>query len=110
MNKFLTEITKILKKDKRLFSKEGSKLLKGELISLITKDDVKLLELLASSKEIEKRFFKKVGKLTIFQKEDFLQLITMNEFLPDSFTSFEVNIGLSDNKKFISSQEDISLV
>ena len=46
MNKFLAEITKILKKDKRLFSKDDNKLLKGELISLITKDDEKLLNLL----------------------------------------------------------------
>ncbi|MEA3449668.1 MAG: site-specific DNA-methyltransferase, partial [Patescibacteria group bacterium] len=110
MNKFLAEITKILKKDKRLFSKDDNKLLKGELISLITKDDEKLLELLATSKEVEKRFFKKVGKLTIFQKENFLQLVTMNEFLPDSFTAFEVSIGLTDNKKFISAQDDVSLV
>jgi len=110
MNKFIEEILNILKKDKRLFSKDDNKLLKGELISLISKDDEKLLELLASNKEIEKRFFKKIGKITIFQKENFLQLITMNEFLPDSFTAFEVNIGLSNNKKLISSQEDISLV
>lgn len=110
MNKFIEEIIKILKKDKRLFSKEDNKLLKGELISLISRDDEKLLNLLVLNKEIEKRFFKKVGKIVIFQKENFLQLITMNEFLPDSFTSFEVNIGLSDNKKFISSQGDISLV
>lgn len=110
MNKFIEQIISILKKDKRLFSKDDKKLLKGELISLISKDDEKLLELLASNKEIEKKFFKKVGKITIFQKENFLQLITMNEFLPDSFTAFEVNIGLSNNKKTISSQEDISLV
>lgn len=110
MNKFIEEILNILKKDKRLFSKNENKLLKGELISLISKDDEKLLELLASNKAIEKRFFKRVGKITIFQKENFLQLITMNEFLPDSFTAFEVNIGLSNNKKLISSQEDISLV
>ena len=110
MNKFIEAILKILKKDKRLFSKDDNKLLKGELISLISKDDEKLLELLASNKEIEKRFFKKIGKITIFQKENFLQLITMNEFLPDSFTAFEISIGLSNNKKLISSQEDISLV
>jgi len=110
MNKFIEQIINVFKKDKRLFSKEDNKLLKGELISLISKDDEKLLGLLASNKEIEKRFFKKVGKLTIFQKESFLQLITMNEFLPDSFTAFEVNIGLANNKKLISSQEDISLV
>ena len=110
MNKFLAEITKILKKEKRLFSKDDNKLLKGELISLITKDDEKLLNLLAASKEVKKRFFKQIGKITIFQKENFLQLITMNEFLPDSFTAFEVNIGLTDNKKFISSQDNVSLV
>jgi len=110
MNKFIGEILNILKKDKRLFSKDDNKLLKGELISLISKDDEKLLELLSSNKEIEKRFFKKIGKITIFQKENFLQLITMNEFLPDSFTAFEISIGLSNNKKLMASQEDISLV
>lgn len=111
MEKFIEYIGNLLKKDERLWSKdENPKLLKNELVSLITRDDEKLLELFISDKKAKERFFKKIGDSTIFLKERFLQFVTMDEFLPDSFTAFEIKVGLSSDGKLLGSQEAVSLV
>ncbi len=109
--KIFTDIEKVLKKDDRLWSKdEKEKLLKNKLVELVSNDDEKLLELLLNDKETKNHFFKKIKDSTIFLKDRFLQFITMNEFLPDSFTAFENEIGLSDDKKLITQKDEISLV
>ena len=109
--KIFTDIEKVLKKDNRLWSKdEKEKLLKNKLVELVSNDDEKLLELLLSDKETKNHFFKKIKDSTIFLKDKFLQFTTMNEFLPDSFTAFENEIGLSDDRKLITQKDEISLV
>ena len=111
MKTILNTVEKTLKKDSRLWSDdEKPVLLKAKLIELLTKDDEELLSLLINEPKIEKQFFKKVGKATIFQKDRFIQLVTMNEFLPSSFTAFENKIGLAKNGKLLSQNDDISLV
>jgi len=108
---FITHTTKLLKKDKRLWSEDSEpKLLKSTLISLITEDDETLLTLLASDQKIKDQFFKSIDKTLIFRKEKFVQFVTMDEFLPDSFTAFKNKIGLSTNGKLLSTQDDVSLV
>ena len=69
-----------------------------------------MLELLIKDKEAKDHFFKKIKESTIFLKDKFLQFVTMNEFLPDSFTAFENEIGLSDDRKLITQKDEISLV
>ena len=111
METFIKRIEKLLKKDARLWSKdEHKKLLKNKLVELVSNDDEKLLELLLKNTGARKQFFKKIKDSTIFLKDRFLQFITMNEFLPDSFTSFENEIGLSDDKKLITQKDEISLI
>lgn len=109
--KIFTDIEKVLQKDDRLWSKdEKKKLLKNKLVELVSNDDEKLLELLLNNKETKTRFFKEIKDSTLFLKDTFLQFITMNEFLPDSFTAFENEIGLSDDRKLITQKDEISLV
>ena len=109
--KIFDDIEKVLKKDDRLWSKDvKKKLLKNKLAELISNDDEKLLELLIKDKEAKDHFFKKIKESTIFLKDKFLQFVTMNEFLPDSFTAFENEIGLSDDRKLITQKDEISLV
>lgn len=111
METFIKHIEKILKVDDRLWSKDKDrKLLKNKLVELVSNDDEKLLELLLKDSEAKKHFFKKISDSNIFLKDRFLQFITMNEFLPDSFTAFENEIGLSDDKKLITQKDEISLV
>ncbi len=109
MENLIKHIEKLINKDDRLLSKD-KKLLKNKLIELVSNDDDKLLELLIQDSEAKADFFKKIKSSTIFLKDKFLQFITMNEFLPDSFTAFENEIGLSDDKKLITQKDDISLV
>lgn len=109
--KIFEDIEKVLKKDDRLWSEdEDKRLLKNKLVELVSNDDEKLLELLLDDKEIKEHFFKKIKDSTIFLKDKFLQFITMNEFLPDSFTAFENEIGLSDDRKIITQKDEISLI
>jgi adenine-specific DNA-methyltransferase len=76
----------------------------------VSNDDEKLLELLLNDADAKKHFFKKISDANIFLKDRFLQFITMNEFLPDSFTAFENEIGLSNDKKLITQKNEISLI
>lgn len=109
--KIFTDIEKVLKKDDRLWSKdEKEKLLKNKLVELVSNDDEKLLGILFGDSEVRKHFFKKIKDSSIFLKDRFLQFTTMNEFLPDSFTAFENEIGLSDDKKLITQKDEISLI
>ena len=89
---------------------KDKKLLKNKLVELVSNDDEKLLELLLKDAGAKKQFFKKIKDSIIFLKDRFLQFITMNEFLPDSFTAFENEIGLSDDKKLITQKDEISLI
>ena len=111
MDTFIKHIEKILKTDDRLWSKdEDKKLLKNKLVELVSNDDEKLLGLLLDDSEVKKHFFKKIKDSNIFLKDRFLQFITMNEFLPDSFTAFENEIGLSNDNKLITQKDEISLI
>ncbi len=111
MDNFIKHIEKILKKDARLWSKDDDKkLLKNKLVEIVSNDDEALLELLLEDSEAKKHFFKIIKKSNIFLKDRFLQFVTMNEFLPDSFTAFENEIGLSDDKKLITQKDEISLI
>ena len=111
MENFIKHIEKILKKDARLWSKDDDKkLLKNKLVEIVSNDDEALLELLLEDSEAKKHFFKVIKNSAIFLKDRFLQFVTMNEFLPDSFTAFENEIGLSDDKKLITQKDEISLI
>ena len=109
--KIFDDIEKVLKKDDRLWSKDDKKkLLKNKLVELVSNDDEKMLDLLLKDKEAKEHFSKKINDTTLFLKDKFLQFILMNEFLPDSFTAFENEIGLSDDRKLITQRDEISLV
>jgi adenine-specific DNA-methyltransferase len=111
METFAKHVEKLLKIDDRLWSKDDDKkLLKNKLIELVGNDDEKLLELLLKDPELKKHFFKIIKGSTIFLKDRFLQFTTMNEFLLDSFTAFENEIGLSDDRRLITQNEEISLI
>ena len=107
----LQTVEKTLREDNRLWSNTlPPVLLKVKLINLLLEDDEDLLSLLIHNKAIESHFFKKVGQATVFQKERFIHLVTMNEFLPSSFTAFANKIGLAKNGTLLSKSDDIALV
>ena len=107
----MNHVENLLKKDKRLWSKDKeSLLLKNTLVSLVMADDATLINVLLSDKKTAEQFFQTVGKVTVFRKEKFIEFVTMNEFLPNSFTSFKNKIGLSVDGKYLSTQRDVSII
>lgn len=107
MQNLLDDLKNLLKKDERLVS-EGE-LLKNKIIELAIKLDKDLIELLLSDERMEKVFFVKVGKATIFDKDKFIRFVSNKQFLPDSYTAFKNKIGLTENGEFISEKKEVVL-
>ncbi|MDD9746054.1 site-specific DNA-methyltransferase, partial [Marinovum sp. PR37] len=49
-----------------------------------------LLGALADNDSLREAFFEEVGGTLIFDKVRFMQTVTMRDFLPDSFTAFDL--------------------
>ena len=60
--------------------------------------DKTLLDLLASDNKMAIQFFKKSNDYLIFDKVKFQNFIMNKDFLPDSYTQFKINIGLSTHE------------
>lgn len=106
---FYTELLETLKKDSEFVSDEGS-LLKNKIIEKANKLDEEFLKLLMSNEIVKKRLFKKIENAYIFDKVEFGWFINNREFLPDSYTKFKNNIGLTDsNDNFIKNKKDVVL-
>ena len=71
--------------------------------------DTTLLDLLASDPKIARQFFKKTQEYLIFDKVKFQKFILNKDFLPDSYTQFQINIGLSTEEDYIKDDDRVVL-
>ena len=71
--------------------------------------DTTLLDLLASDQIMTKQFFKKTKDYLIFDKVKFQKFILNKDFLPDSYTQFQINIGLSTEEDYIKDDDRVVL-
>ena len=71
--------------------------------------DKTLLDLLASDKKMVRQFFKKSQEYLIFDKVKFQKFILNKDFLPDSYTQFQINIGLSTDEHYIKDDDRVVL-
>ena len=71
--------------------------------------DTTLLDLLASDHMMAKQFFKKTKDYLIFDKVKFQKFILNKDFLPDSYTQFQINIGLSTEEDYIKDDDRVVL-
>lgn len=71
--------------------------------------DTTLLDLLASDQMMAKHFFKKTKDYLIFDKVKFQKFILNKDFLPDSYTQFQINIGLSTEEDYIKDDDRVVL-
>ena len=71
--------------------------------------DTTLLDLLASDQMMTKQFFKKTKDYLIFDKVKFQKFILNKDFLPDSYTQFQINIGLSTEEDYIKDDDRVVL-
>ena len=110
LQKFFDEVVAVLKKDKRFVSESGE-LMRNAVYEAAMKMDERLLKLLYANAATKKAFFKKVGSITIFDKQEFGWTMSNEEFLPDSYTRFRNKIGLANKDgDFLSSSRDVELV
>jgi adenine-specific DNA-methyltransferase len=71
--------------------------------------DTTLINLLASNEKMLIRFFKKTQEYLIFDKVKFQKFILNKDFLPDSYTQFEINIGLSTEDYYLKDDDRVIL-
>jgi len=72
--------------------------------------DTELISSLLSNKYLKNRFFKEVDGIQVFDRNEFVWLISNKEFLPDSYTMFKNRIGLTDTDgRFIRNINDVCL-
>jgi len=111
MQNLMNDLTKLLKKDDRIFADD--KLLKNKLTELALKLDHDLIDLLLSDKNLKEHFFiektVKKDKVLVFDKDKFISFVNNKEFLPDSFTSFKNKIGLMSNGDYLKEKGDVVL-
>ncbi len=71
--------------------------------------DKTLLDLLASNENMSKQFFKKLNNYLVFDKVKFQKFILNKDFLPDSYTQYKINIGLSTEDHYINDDDRVVL-
>lgn len=92
------------------FQDENGKLNKESIKTASLQLDSVLISTLLSNNDLKKRFFKEVDGIQVFDRNEFVWLISNKEFLPDSYTMFKNRIGLTDTDgKFIKNINDVYL-
>lgn len=109
MQNLYLDLAKILEKDERVFV--DGKILKNKITELAIKSDNQLLNILLKDKGVKENFFEKVDdNLLVFDKDKFIKFVNNKEFLPDSFTIFKNQIGLTDDDDYLKDSGNVSLV
>ena len=108
MQNLMDDLLKLLKKDERLISQDGT-LLKNQTQELAHKNDPELIKLLLSDKAIKQHFFFEVAKALIFDKEKFVRFVSNKQFLADSYTAFKNKIGLTAGDEYLSEGKEVVL-
>lgn len=97
-------------KDKKHFLNEEGKLNKEAIKTASLQLDKDMISVLLSHDELKSRFFKEIEGVQVFDRNEFIWLISNKEFLPDSYTMFKNRIGLTDsNEQFIKNNNDVYL-
>ena len=86
MANFFETLVEVLKADERLFSQDGSELLRNKVYELAMAMDAGLLALLLGNEETRSRFFTDVNGTLVFDKMAFGWVVNNRQFLPDSYT------------------------
>ncbi|WP_231428095.1 site-specific DNA-methyltransferase, partial [Ureaplasma diversum] len=107
-NNLFDQIKDLLLKNKDYVA-EDKTLLKAKIISDAYETKKELLELLLSDEKIKQAFFKDVNGVLVFDKKEFVWLIESKEFLPDSYTKYMNNIGLTCNDEYVARNKSVVL-
>jgi len=102
-------LSSALKEDERLVS-DDSRLLKNKAVELANKLDEGLVKILFENTELKNTFFKKIGDLTLFDKDLFIEFVSNKEFLPDSYTAFKNKVGLAVDRNYLKQDKEVTLI
>ena len=84
------------------------------LKNLIIEDSLKLepniIKFIISNLKLKEQFITEIENTLIFDKVKFQEFINSTEFLPDSYTKFKQDIGLSVDGKMLKKNQDVVLV
>jgi len=105
---FKTKLYDLLKKDSRLWDEEKKVLNETLLKDLIDKLDEKLIEVLLSDKETNKKFFVKVKDVYVLKQNELKFFIDENK-LDNSYTQYQNKIGLKVGNKLLSERDEVVL-
>jgi len=111
-----TKITKILKKDDRLWDEEKTELNQTLLLDYVEKIDEKIIDLLLQEKSLREKFFVKITQAEQEQRQD-VYVFKTNNFkffmeenkVDNSYTQYKNRIGLTDGKRFLKDSGDVVL-
>jgi adenine-specific DNA-methyltransferase len=105
--KFKLTLETLLKQDKRLVD-ENAELKLALIRELIDKNDETLIALLLKDPETKKKFFLKVGDVSIFKQNDLKFFLDSNQ-LDNSYTAYANKIGLSNGTRLLREGSDVVL-
>jgi len=106
---FKNKLYDLLKNDSRLWDEDNKELNETRLKDLIDKCDEKLIELLLSDKETNKKFFIKVKNVFVLKQKELKFFIDENK-LDNSYTQYYQNkIGLKVGNKLLSDRDEVVL-
>lgn len=82
---------------------------KNLVASLARSYDKDLIELLFTNEDLKDLFFIKIGEVYVFKKDAFIDFVSNNEWLPNSYTKFGIEIGLFAGGDRIKSSSEVVL-
>ncbi len=107
-NKLKDRFFKLLKKDGRLWDKEGKELNQTLLKDLIDRLDANLLALFLADKEIKEKYFIKVGDVFVLKQSELKFFIDENK-LDNSYTRYQNKIGLRAGDRLLGERGEVVL-
>ena len=107
--RFSKKLIELLKTDFRFIDDEGE-LVKAAVIDQAWKIDRDLVKLLLGDTDIKTKFFDEIEGHWIFNINTFIEYVSDNNFLDNSYTRFRNKIGLNIGGKFLREQGEVSLV
>ena len=109
MQDLYKELIQLLQADQALIIDD--KLNKALIIDRALKLEPTLIKLLLTHPNIKKQFFVDIEGILVFDKVAFQRFVNAKKFLPDSYTQYKNQIGLStDNDHYITESREIVLV
>lgn len=106
---FYAKLIAVLKTDWRFVDEDG------ELVLAAVQDhawriDHGLVKLLLADKEIKAKFFDEIEGHWVFNLNTFIEYVSQNNFLDNSYTRFRNRIGLTIGGKYLRERGDVALV